>query len=108
MHATTIAVDLAKSAFQVPIANQAQGMTERKRLTMPLFKRFLAQQPLTRVVLEACATAHYWAQFARNDPVIIRLMRVSGVGDTTATALVANVTDIHLCKRRGNSPPDWM
>jgi transposase len=64
MHATTIAVDLAKSVFQVSIANQAQRITDRKRLTKPQFQRFLAQQPPSNVVMEACATAHYWSQYA--------------------------------------------
>lgn len=64
MHATTIAVDLAKSVFQVSVANQAQRITDRKRLTKTQFQRFLMQHPPTTVVMEACATAHYWSQFA--------------------------------------------
>ncbi len=65
MHATTIAVDLAKSVFQVSIANQAHKIIDRKRLTRSQFQRFIAQQEPTTVVMEACATSHYWSQYAQ-------------------------------------------
>jgi transposase len=65
MHPTTIAVDLAKSVFQISIANQADRVVERKRLTRSQFKRFIVQQAPTVLVMEACATANYWSQFAQ-------------------------------------------
>lgn len=64
MHATTIAVDLAKSVFQISIANQSDRIIERKRLTRNQFKRFLSQQDPATVVMEACATAHHWCRYA--------------------------------------------
>ncbi len=65
MHATTIAVDLAKSVFQVSMANQANKVIDRKRLTRSQFERFIAQHPATNVIMEACATANYWSQYAQ-------------------------------------------
>lgn len=65
MNATTIAVDLAKSVFQVSIANSTNRIVDRKRLTRSQFERFLAEQPSARVVMEACATANYWSQYAQ-------------------------------------------
>ncbi len=65
MHPTTIAVDLAKSVFQLSIANQANRIVERKRLTRSQFESFISQQEPTMVIMEACATANYWSQFAQ-------------------------------------------
>lgn len=65
MHATTIAVDLAKSVFQVSLADQSQNIISRKRLTRTQFERLLATQPPANVVMEACATANYWSQYAQ-------------------------------------------
>ncbi len=65
MNATTIAVDLAKSVFQISIANSANRIVDRKRLTRSQFERFLAQHAPARVVMEACATANYWSQYAQ-------------------------------------------
>ena len=65
MNATTIAVDLSKSVFQVSLGNQAGRVVERKRLSRPQYERFLAVQPRAEIVMEACATAHHWARTAR-------------------------------------------
>jgi len=65
MHPTTIAVDLAKSVFQVSIANRHNKIIDRKRLTRSQFERFIALQPPTEIIMEACATANYWSQYAQ-------------------------------------------
>jgi transposase len=65
MDATTIGVDLAKSVFQLALANAAWRIIGSRRLTRPQFERFLASQPAAHLVMEACGTAHYWARVAR-------------------------------------------
>jgi transposase len=65
MNATTIGVDLSKSVFQLSLANQAGRIIERKRLSRAQYQRFLVEQPEAEIVMEACATAHYWARTAR-------------------------------------------
>ena len=65
MNATTIGVDLSKSVFQVSLANAAGRILEQKRLSRAEYQRFLAEQPATEIVMEACATAHHWARTAR-------------------------------------------
>ncbi len=65
MYATTIAVDLAKSVFQVSIANRIGKITDRKRLTRSQFERLLATHPQSEVVMEACATSNFWSQYAQ-------------------------------------------
>ncbi|MGQ0735743.1 MAG: IS110 family transposase [Acidobacteriota bacterium] len=63
MDATTVAVDLAKDVFEVATANRVGRILERKRLTRRQFEAFVDALPAgTRVVMEACGTAHYWGR----------------------------------------------
>ena len=65
MTTTTIAVDLAKSVFEVAVAHAAGGAPVRHRFTRAQFERFLTMQSPTHVVMEACGTAHFWARTAQ-------------------------------------------
>lgn len=62
MEHTTIAVDLAKSVFQVAVSHRPGRVDEERRLTRERFLTFFAQQPPATVVFEACGSAHYWAR----------------------------------------------
>src|SRR5215472_16395565 len=64
MHSTTIAVDLAKSVFEVAVSLRPGKVSERRRLSRGQFSRFLAEQAPATVVMEACGTAHYWGREA--------------------------------------------
>ena len=63
MHSTTVAVDLAKDVFEVAVAGGPA--TKRDRLSRTGFGRFLAQQAPSKVVMESCSGAHYWARRAQ-------------------------------------------
>ena len=65
MDATTVAVDLAKSVFELAIANRQWHIGARQRLNRTQFARFLAETPATHIVMEACGTAHYWGRVAQ-------------------------------------------
>jgi transposase len=65
MHATTVAVDLAKHIFEVAVANETGRVVARHRYTTTRFGRFVRALPPTEVVLEACGTAHHWARTLR-------------------------------------------
>ena len=65
MERTTIAVDLAKSVFEVAVANERGQILELKRLGRASFRRLLATRPSSRVVMEACGTAHHWGRVAQ-------------------------------------------
>lgn len=65
MDATTVAVDLAKNAFEVVSANRDGRIIARQRFTRARFLSFLRTLPPTRLVMEACATAHYWGRLAQ-------------------------------------------
>lgn len=62
MYSTTIAVDLAKSVFQVSVANEGGRIDERHRLSRRQFERFLTHTPTSHFILEACGTAHHWGR----------------------------------------------
>ncbi len=105
MHPTTIAVDLAKSVFQVSIANQADRIIDRKRLTRSQFERFIIQQPPVQFVMEACATANYWSQFAQSHGHTTKLLhpyyvkpyvRRNKTDSADADALLRANNDPHL------------
>lgn len=59
---TTIAVDLAKSVFQIAVSQHPGKVSESHRLTRGQFLRFFAERQPAHVLLEACGTAHFWAR----------------------------------------------
>jgi transposase len=64
MQHTTIAVDLAKSVFEVAVSQRPGSVTERRRLSRTQFARFLSQREQATLVMEACGTALFWAREA--------------------------------------------
>lgn len=62
MNTTTVAVDLAKNRFEIAIADEQYRIQQRKRLNRRQFTQFLAQQPLSLVVMEACGSAQHWGR----------------------------------------------
>ena len=62
MHATTVGVDLAKSVFEVAVANEGYRVVRRTRLSRARFEQFCAQQPASVFVMEACGSAHHWGR----------------------------------------------
>jgi transposase len=65
MDATTVAVDVAKTVFELAIANGQWRLVARQRLNRAQFTRFLAETAATHVVMEACGMAHYWGRLAQ-------------------------------------------
>jgi transposase len=63
MNTVTIAVDLAKHVFEIAVANRTGRICERKRLKRLQFERFWALRPGCRVIMEACASSHFWARY---------------------------------------------
>ena len=74
MEHTTIAVDLAKSVFQVAISHRAGRVDEARRLSRERFLPFFAQQPPATVLLEACGSAHHWARQLQPFGHVVRLL----------------------------------
>jgi transposase len=65
-HSTTIAVDLAKSVFEVAVSDRPGRVVERHRLSRTAFLKFLAERQPATVLLEACGSAHHWGRVAKD------------------------------------------
>lgn len=74
MQGTTIAVDLAKSVFEVAVSPAPGKVSQRHRLSRKRFRLFLAQQAPATLVMEACGSAHYWARVAQARGHQVRLL----------------------------------
>jgi transposase len=61
---TTIAIDVAKSVFEVALADRPGRVGQRYRLSRGQFVRFLTSQRPATVLMEACGMAHYWGRRA--------------------------------------------
>jgi transposase len=66
MNRTTIAVDLAKSVFQLAVANAEWRVVERHRLTRMQLLRFFGEHQPCAVVMEACGSAHFWGRWLQS------------------------------------------
>jgi transposase len=62
MNTTTVGVDLAKSRFEVAVADAEFRVQRRARLTRTQFARFFSNHSQSLVVMEACGSAHHWAR----------------------------------------------
>jgi transposase len=66
MQRTTIAVDVAKSVFEIGISHRPGHVDKYHRLSRNQLSIFFAGQPPATVVMEACSSSHHWArQFMR-------------------------------------------
>jgi transposase len=62
MNTTQVAVDLAKSVFQVAVSSTPGRIDEQHRLSRVRFQRFFAERQPVEVLMEACGTAHHWGR----------------------------------------------
>ena len=106
-HPTTVAVDLSMTVFEVGVADRQWQIVERRRLNRRQFARFLADQPASHVVMEACGTAHYWGRVAQGHGHRVSLLPVRYVkpylrGNKTDRTDVDALLD---AVRTGHIPP---
>lgn len=105
MHATTVAVDLAKSVFQLAAADDQWHIVEIQRLTRTQFERWFINRSVGLVIMEASGSAHHWARWLNGLGIEVRLLpaqyvrayvRRNKTDATDATALLeaARASDI--------------
>lgn len=70
----TIAIDLAKNVFEVAVADARGKITERKRVTRLQLQRYLALRAGAHVVMESCATAHFWGRWCIDHGLTVSLL----------------------------------
>ena len=69
-----VAVDLAKSVFQLAITDSTWRIGEKQRLTRTQFERWFANRAVSLVVMEACGSAHHWARWLTALGIEVRLL----------------------------------
>jgi transposase len=74
MNTTTVAVDLAKSVFQLAVADAAWHVTDKHRLTRSQFERWFINRDVSLVILEACGSAHHWARWLNSLGIEVKLL----------------------------------
>jgi transposase len=93
MNATTIAVDLAKTVFQLAEADADWQIVRTHRLTRRQFERFFANRQVKLVIMEACGSAHFWARWLAGLGIAVRLLPPRHV----RRYLLGNKTDAADC-----------
>ena len=61
-HRTVVAVDLAKTAFELAVSDFPGRVAYTRRLTAEKFLPFFEQHPPAIVTMEACGMSHHWAR----------------------------------------------
>lgn len=74
MNATTVAVDLAKSVFQLAVADSTWKVIESHRLTRSQFERWFQNRDVSLVIMEACGSAHHWARWLNGMGIEVKLL----------------------------------
>lgn len=74
MNATTVAVDLAKSVFQLAVADEQWQIVETQRLTRTQFERWFVNREVGLVIMEACGSAHHWGRWLNSLGIEVRLL----------------------------------
>jgi transposase len=79
MESTQVAVDLAKSVFEIAVSHEAGRVADHRRLNRTGLRRFLDKQPPSEILMEACSTAHYWGRECRAMGHRVRLLPAGDV-----------------------------
>ena len=66
MQLNAVAVDLAKSVFQLAFADQKLRITKRRQYSRTQMHKFLMTHEPIHLIMEACATSHYWGRLAES------------------------------------------
>lgn len=74
MKSTTVAVDLAKSVFQLAVADANWRVTEQHRLTRTQFERWFVNRDVSLVIMEGCGSAHHWARWLNSLGIDVKIL----------------------------------
>jgi hypothetical protein len=81
MTSTTIAIDLAKTVFELAVADAEGTVIERKRLSRTQLHRYFDNREVGRVIMEACGTAHYWGRWFAERGIAVTLLPTTPAPD---------------------------
>jgi len=78
MNRTTVAVDLAKSVFQLAVADADADASWKviatHRLTRSQFERWFVNRDVALVIMESCGSAHHWARWLNSLGIEVKLL----------------------------------
>ena len=74
MNPTIVAVDLAKTVFQLAVADTNWRVIEQHRLNRSQFERWFLNRDISLVVMEACGSAHHWARWLNRMGIEVKLL----------------------------------
>lgn len=74
MTTLTVAIDLAKTVFEVAAADPHWRVMERRRFSRAQLERYLATQSIGHVVMEACSSSHHWARWIQSHGIRVSLL----------------------------------
>ena len=103
-----IAMDLAKTVFQVCRVSTSRKTISNKPVNRAQLKELLVNSPPSIVAFEACGSAHYWGHFAQAHGHIVRMLSPKAVRafrqghktdetDAQAIAIAAQQAAIKSC-----------
>jgi len=69
-----VGIDVAKSVFQLAVADHAWHVTEQHRLTRAQMERWFVNRAVDLVVMEACGSAHHWARWLNGVGIEVKLL----------------------------------
>lgn len=104
-----LAIDLAKNVFQVCKTDSQGNVVFNREVTRLKLKALLCKQQSSLVAMEACASAHYWARYARDLGHQVKVISARSVkafqtkqktdkNDALAIATAASLQHIHSVK----------
>jgi transposase len=79
MERTTVAVDLAKTVFQIAVSHRPGKTSQTHRVRRSQLPAFFAQFPSSVVVMEACGSASFWGRKFQSMGHEVRLLPPSQV-----------------------------
>ena len=65
MQLNSVSVDLAKSVFLLSFGDSHYRIKNRKRLSRAQMHKFVMTHKPIHLIMEACATGHYWGRLAQ-------------------------------------------
>ncbi len=74
MNPTIVAVDLAKTVFQLAVADTNWRVIEQHRLSRSQFERWFLNRAVSLVIMEACGSAHHWARWLNRLGIDVKLL----------------------------------
>ncbi|KAB2823006.1 IS110 family transposase [Aliivibrio finisterrensis] len=75
-----LAIDLAKNVFQVcKFSRETNKVIYNKELSRKKLKELLIREKISLVAMEACASAHYWARYAKEHGHEVKVINARAV-----------------------------